>query len=191
MAAPVITPDQHGYVSVADTAKLVRHALKEAFPHTTFYVRSRSYSGGASIDIDWMDGPTPHMVDAVVNRYKGASFDGMQDLMHYHDGEIDGRRVHFMADFIQVHREYSPAFLSRIAARVCRTYGLPLTGPDGEAMVIERVWWRAGKPTGTTRGEIATWASSAWLESHHCWFSDLIHRERVRSARIVADMQEF
>ena len=47
------------YLRCAETAKLLlRAALKEAFPEVAFSVRSRTYAGGASIDVTWRDGPT-------------------------------------------------------------------------------------------------------------------------------------
>ena len=53
------------YVSVADTAKLVRSALKQAFPGVKFSVRSTSYSGGSSVRVGWTDGPQSAEVDKV------------------------------------------------------------------------------------------------------------------------------
>jgi hypothetical protein len=47
------------YLSCAETAKLVRKVLKTAFQGVKFSVRSDTYSGGASIDIRWTDGPNP------------------------------------------------------------------------------------------------------------------------------------
>lgn len=71
------------YLSVADTAKLVRKALKEKFPGQKFSVRSSSYAGGASIDVGWIDGPTDKAVSAVTSAYTGADFDGMIDMAIY------------------------------------------------------------------------------------------------------------
>jgi Large polyvalent protein associated domain 29 len=71
------------YLSVAETAKLVRVALAKAFPGFTFRVRSDSYAGGASIDVSWMDGPTTKEVDKVVGGFSGKGFDGMIDLAYY------------------------------------------------------------------------------------------------------------
>lgn len=68
------------YVSCADTAKLVRAALKRSFPGVKFGVRSHVYAGGASIDVSWMDGPTGAMVEAVAGAFAGARFDGMIDM---------------------------------------------------------------------------------------------------------------
>jgi hypothetical protein len=68
------------YLSCADTAKLVRAALKQAFPRQKFSVRSSVYSMGASIHVGWIDGPQVAAVDPVVKQFAGAGFDGMIDL---------------------------------------------------------------------------------------------------------------
>lgn len=73
------------YISVADTAKLVRKVLKSSFPDVKFFVRSKSYSGGASININWLDGPTTKEVDAAVRIFESADFDGSIDLACYYD----------------------------------------------------------------------------------------------------------
>lgn len=68
------------YLTCAETAKLVRAALNTAFPGVTFSVRSKTYSGGASIDVGWTDGPETAEVDKVAKAYEGADFDGSIDL---------------------------------------------------------------------------------------------------------------
>lgn len=115
--------EQTRYISCADTAKLVRTALKAAFPGVKFSVKSKTYSGGASITIRWMDGPTSKEVEAITNQFEGASFDGMQDLKSYHDSMLNGERVHYCANYIFTSREYSVAFLRRCAQRVHEKYG--------------------------------------------------------------------
>jgi hypothetical protein len=71
------------YLSCAETAKLIRAALKREFPGVKFSVKSKTYSGGASITVGWTDGPTTKAVDSVVQIYSGAGFDGMIDLKYY------------------------------------------------------------------------------------------------------------
>src|SRR5439155_8015255 len=98
------TQTERQYLSAAETAKYVREALKRNFPGVKFSVRSKTYSGGASIDIAWIDGPNTAAVDPIAQRFSGADFDGMQDLKTYHDSvlvsESGPRTVHFGADFI-------------------------------------------------------------------------------------------
>lgn len=67
------------YLTAADTAKLVRKALKEAFPDMKFSVRSHTYSGGASLTVAWTDGPNIKQVEAVTCRFQGSYFDGQID----------------------------------------------------------------------------------------------------------------
>lgn len=68
------------YLSAASTAKLVRAALKRSFPGTRFSVRSRTYAGGASISVEWMDGPAAKLVEAAIGCFAGGRFDGMIDM---------------------------------------------------------------------------------------------------------------
>lgn len=70
------------YLSCADTAKLIRAQLKAKFPGIKFSVKSNVYSGGASIDVRWIDGPTGKMVDAIVQPFAGGGFDGMIDMAY-------------------------------------------------------------------------------------------------------------
>lgn len=101
------------YLGVADTAKLIRQALKEAFPGIKFSVRSSSYAGGASINIGWTDGPNDAQVEAITDRFEGAYFDGMIDYKGSRYATLDGAPVRFGADFIHTNREYSDAMLQR------------------------------------------------------------------------------
>jgi hypothetical protein len=71
-----------GYLTCAETAKLVRGALKRAFPGVKFSVRSSTYSMGASINVHWTDGPTTEQVRGVTSPYEGSGFDGMIDLKY-------------------------------------------------------------------------------------------------------------
>ena len=70
------------YLTCAETAKLVRTALKKAFPGVKFSVRSSVYAGGASINVRWTDGPARKVVEAVAKRYAGGGFDGMIDMKY-------------------------------------------------------------------------------------------------------------
>lgn len=70
------------YLSCAETAKLMRGALKAKFPGVKFSVRSHVYSGGASINVNWTDGPTEAMVEEVTKSFAGGGFDGMIDMAY-------------------------------------------------------------------------------------------------------------
>jgi hypothetical protein len=114
------------YITCADTAKALRKALKAAFPSTPFSVRSKTYSGGASIDIRWTDGPTTAMVEKISKAFAGASFDPMIDLKSYHTSLYEGKPVHWGADYVFTQRSESKAVLEHAAARVAAKWGYPV-----------------------------------------------------------------
>ncbi len=69
-------------LSCADVARLVRAALRRAFPAVKFSVRSHVYGLGASIHVRWTDGPTTDQVGAVTEGFAGGGFDGAIDLAY-------------------------------------------------------------------------------------------------------------
>lgn len=132
------------YLSCADTAKHLRKALKAEFPGVKFSVRSKTYSGGASITAYWTDGPKQADVQAICDRYSGASFDGMIDLKSHHDSLLsteDGFEVvHFGADFVFATRTISPDFYAEFAEALSEFVSEPVDlaqwgthGYNGEA----------------------------------------------------------
>lgn len=146
------------YLSVTETAKLVRAALKREFPGAKFSVRSDSYAGGASVRVNWTDGPTVKEVDRVIAPYKGADFDGMVDLKTNNtswlmpDGTAavahsggggstredyygsapgpDAELVYFGADYIPTQRDISSEWKREILAAFSDLTGIDLD-PDG------------------------------------------------------------
>jgi hypothetical protein len=94
------------YLTAAETAKLIRAALKAAFPGVKFSIRSESYSLGASIYVRWTGEPTNTAVRAIVNPFQGSDFDGMTDSTTPRPPtRIDGDLVHFGADYIKTIRQ--------------------------------------------------------------------------------------
>jgi hypothetical protein len=106
------------YLSCAESAKLLRSELKAEFPGVKFSVRSSTYAGGASISVEWLDGPTERQVQAVTARYAARDFDGMIDMasgrQHWltpqgeiHVAQVQGteasRGVIASAEFIRPH----------------------------------------------------------------------------------------
>jgi hypothetical protein len=110
------------YLSCAETAKLIRAALKEALPGVKFSVQSKTYSGGASITVGWVDGPNEAQVKAVAGRFEGGRFDGMTDSMSYVTSKLNGKDVHFGADFVFFSRKYSDAAIGKAIDSVFTKY---------------------------------------------------------------------
>jgi hypothetical protein len=111
------------YISCADTAKLLRQALKEAFTGVKFTVKSKTYSGGASINVGWTDGPNSAQVKAVTDSFEGAYFDGGIDYKGSRFHKLDGEDVHFGANFIFENRSHSDDMVARAIDAVVKEFG--------------------------------------------------------------------
>lgn len=73
----------------AEVAKAIRQELKKSFPNTSFRVRSKSFSGGDDVSIDWTDGPTVKEVDSLIGKYQYGHFNGMEDIYEYSNSRKD------------------------------------------------------------------------------------------------------
>lgn len=108
------------HLTCADTAKLVRKALKESFPDVRFSVRSHTYSMGASITVAWNDGPNAKQVEAVTCRFQASYFDGGIDYKGSIYHMMHGETVSFGADSINACRTVSDAAVEQAIDRVYR-----------------------------------------------------------------------
>ncbi|TMC09667.1 MAG: hypothetical protein E6J41_10125 [Chloroflexi bacterium] len=145
-----LPPARVEYVTPAETARLLRASLKREFPNARFSVRTCTYSGGASIDVRWTDGPATGAVGTVAGQYRGAGFDGSIDLkygithwlmpdgtisLRENDGSersrgvdphvkgvrpVGARAVRFGADYVHCERDISDAERVRMVAEVQR-----------------------------------------------------------------------
>jgi hypothetical protein len=123
------------YLSCAETAKLIRQALKESFEDVKFSVKSSTYSGGASITVRWTDGPNESQVKAVAGTFSGAYFDGMTDFKGSTFAMIDGEQVRFGADFIFCNRKVSRELCEKIVRRFHFAEPMKVKGSD------DLGWW--------------------------------------------------
>lgn len=115
------------YITTKDTAKLVRTALKNAFPGVTFSVRMSTGSAAAWMNVSYSDGPTEHEVLAITSQYQGRKFNGMTDgyddqgtALVAGEGEEMPREVRYCCDGILSHRTYTAAGY-RAAQHLIRT----------------------------------------------------------------------
>lgn len=128
------------YISTTDTAKIIRKVLKEAFPRVKFLVRSKVYAGGSSINVSWTDGPAKDQVKAMIQKFEGATFDGMADYKDYVYCRINGERVHFCPDFIFAVRDCSIAAYNVALQDVCIKARIPLITIDDIARSGQNKW---------------------------------------------------
>lgn len=110
------------YISIPDTAKLIRQALKEAFAGVKFSVTSKTYSGGGSIRVCWTDGPNDRLVETVTKTFQGAYFDSGVDYKGAVHHMMGSERVRFAADYVFLIRSNSDAAIGRAIERFSRKF---------------------------------------------------------------------
>ena len=79
------------YVPVASVAGVLRTVLKEmkkngSIGYKKLWVRSESYSGGTSINVNTHGGTNTELIESVVNLFQEGNFNGMIDLYEYGNG---------------------------------------------------------------------------------------------------------
>jgi len=147
----------------AIAAKNIRIELKRAFPGIKFSVKSKSYSGGCSITVSWIDGPTSTQVGEITGKYKAGSFDGMTDCYNY---EYSLWKDAFGdANYIFTDREYSDDFITEIIRNIAQE------SHDGELPTVND--FRKGKLLSI-------------CPSRHCdTWQDLIDRIGVQISKVA------
>lgn len=115
-------------VSTRETAKLLRRALKSAFPKTPFWVVG---VGGGEIVVTWQDEPSYQEVSRITSQFNGVEYDE-----HFYQWGcvvrcVDGEPTHYNAH-ISLQRNISDHLWLETAKRVAAEYGLP------EPSIIDR-----------------------------------------------------
>lgn len=153
------------YIDVAESAKMIRALLKSKFPGVKFSVKSSRYAGGASIRIEWFNGPTDKQVRGFTDAFAGAGFDGMIDMQYYKtayllpDGTVTFGRspgtvssrgsdpgyneplpegaveVSFGSDYVHTTRNYTDEFVRPIVEEYQRTHS------DGKYVKYSKTQW--------------------------------------------------
>jgi hypothetical protein len=172
---------ERAYIDAAQVAKMVRKALKESFPGVPFSVRTSKYSGGASIDIDYLDGPPIAAVEAVAKIYAGSYFDGSIDYKGAVYHLLDGKPVRFLANFVFVNRQLSAAALRKgIAA-------YRAAGNDAAGLDVEEFTNYKGKPDARLSGKGA--GEQIWGADGRPYYAELALATWFDQGRPAAEIE--
>lgn len=155
------------YFTCTETAALLRKALKAEFANTKFGVKSKQYSGGASITVSWVDGPTSEQVKAITQNFEGSQFDGMQDLKSNKVQELNGEKVSYGADYVFTSRDHSDALVQSAIDHVAVQYAGNLSAAGIELTVAK---YRNGDFNGVYMCESAQ-------GNNHWSFQSIIRRQ--------------
>jgi hypothetical protein len=121
-AHPHLIPVSMKNDSLIAATKNIRIELAAHFPGVKFSVHSKRYSGGNSVRVYWIDGPTSKQVESIINAYAAGNFDGMTDSYSYSDdrawNDAFGSSMYVFAE-----RSYSDKLLCSVIGRIARRLG--------------------------------------------------------------------
>lgn len=91
----------------AQSSRLLKKALRAAFPATKFQVRLSSGTAYGNVHVSWTDGPTGDEVRTVSEVFRSEGFDGMTDsATHRHTSiELDGETYQSGLGLVLLHRD--------------------------------------------------------------------------------------
>jgi hypothetical protein len=113
-------------------AKAIRAELKKEFSGIKFQVTSKSYSGGNSVDVFWIDGPSTDSVRKVIGKYQYGHFDGMTDCYDYSNRRENIPQV----KFVFANRRMSSETKANLVKKLnFENYITPLTDYEKDSMV--------------------------------------------------------
>ena len=145
------------YYSPVEVAKLIRQDLKKSFPNVKFSVKSRKGVMSSSISVSYVNGPICKEVENLLNKYKGGSYDCMQD-MYVDDSSKTGPTV----EYLFVERDYTENLVQQAADYLKETWKLPqdtvsLRGTDFEDFGDVDNWVRVAllKKLDLTSGKVS------------------------------------
>lgn len=195
------------YLTPAETAKMIRQELKEAFQTTKFSVRM---ARGDSVTMTWTDGPTVARVKEIADKYDGKGFDGMIDLAYYIDGWMlngkiigtrctgtegsrgtvapwgiipphdDAELVSLSSGYFSFNRIVSPDLARKCAAQIANYWG----GVDYIPEIVGGGW--NGGYTFANKDDHNRHVRPD-LRTHDYLWGEMIHRAAENAARFVRE----
>jgi hypothetical protein len=100
--APEYAKLKQGNSDITLATSNIRKELKDAFPNAKFSVRKRNYD---CVYVNWIDGPIEDEVKAIISKYKGGRFNGMEDI--YESISTPFNEVYGSVSYLFSNREYS------------------------------------------------------------------------------------
>ena len=112
----LILTSQIGLSSRINATKNIRIELDKVFPGLIFSIKSESYSGGDSINVNWTDGASSEEVEKIVKKYEQGHFDGMNDIYEFTDRAFT--KLFGGVKYLFCNRAVSPKRFQQVAEKL-------------------------------------------------------------------------
>jgi len=101
-------------------AQAIKAELKIAFPKIKFSVRYQSYSGGDSVDINYLNAVPVEEIEKIAYKYQDGHFNGMEDIYEYSKNPLNLNR----AKYVFVHRDIDEDKRLEAKKEIAKSYGI-------------------------------------------------------------------
>ncbi len=139
--------------TAANCSTAIKAELSTLFPLVKFSVKSSNFSGGNSVRIEWVDGPTTETVENTTSKYQYGSFNGMEDIYEYSNSREDIPQ----AKYVQETREMSAEFSALLPALTEMLGDYEQNYRDSPEQILRRIFSKTsitGKIAGIERTNI-------------------------------------
>ena len=120
----------------AQVAALIRKDLKAAFPGIKFSVRSETYSGGDSVNVNYENGVPTEQVYKMLSDYKDGDFDGMTDCYDYRPNPKNLPRTKYLF----VNRTIDQEIKEAAKLEIAKSYGIENPNDENEWIKKTGMW---------------------------------------------------
>jgi hypothetical protein len=171
--------------SAANCASAIREELKKDFPNVKFSVKSSNFSGGDSVHIEWLDGPTTLEVSNVTSKYQYGRFDGMTDSYEY-SNTIAGLP---QSKYVQTRREISESINKIVFDGLRKLFNEETT--DYEINNYKyRIINKTSIPVGAVVIGLKETKVSGLIEDSFCLEFDLSNVKEVKTEALKPDFEK-
>ena len=98
----------------AQCAKEIRKILKKQFPNTKFSVRSKNFSMGNSVDVEYNDSIPTDQVEKAISHYQYGHFNSLEDMYENTNVRDDIPQVKFVSIQRDISKENRESLLNYI-----------------------------------------------------------------------------
>lgn len=157
--------------TLTSASKEIKQTLRKIWPNVKFSVKSKSYSGGCSINVDWDMGPTSKQVEQIVNKYQYGSFDGMTDSYNYDSTLVmtqdDQIKVLGGAKYVFCNRRIPQELQERIMRDICQRQQVEYVGCwtpiySNSRITCQDAYWQSIQDADFTKGQYQGLEDSVW-----------------------------
>lgn len=127
-------------LTLIETAQMVQQIVREMWPTTAFYVKTRQAEQQTRIHVEWVDGPTEQQVSKVLLPLQASTpgtFGDLNAVEHFRLTAQGPQRLTLGADRITVRRRFSDGLVTSVLQRLAHRHTGRMSPEVRKLMTVE------------------------------------------------------